>query len=338
MNTAPNDIDDLIANYLSGEATSDQIAFLDEWKNENEANHRYFEQLKLIFEKAGSTPLAEQFDTDKAWQKLRSRLSQQSQGKTIHLQPRRAPYKFFLRLAAGIIFVIIAGFFSYRFLEADPVHAVALISDKQSAPDTLPDGSGVYLNRKTRIDYSFNKKKNIHTAKLVGEAYFNIHHDEDKIFIVETEGVFIKDIGTSFNVKAYPGSPTIEVVVEEGAVMFYTGNNPGVFIKAKGKGVYNKKTKTFTASEPEPNVTAYKTKFFTFIDLSLATVVETLNAVYAEKIEIDKNLKDCRLTVSFNNENIDEIAGIIAETLGLTVSRSENTIRLKGPGCGNLKP
>ena len=138
--------------------------------------------------------------------------------------------------------------------------------------------------------------------------------------------------------KAYPDSPTVEVVVEEGEVMFYSEGNPGVYLKANGKGIYNKNTKTFTVSDPEPNVTAYKTKFFSFSNNDLRTVIKSLNDVYAEKIQIDQKLAGCRLTVSFNNESIDEIASIIGETLGLSVVRSGNLIRLEGSGCNVATP
>jgi hypothetical protein len=50
------------------------------------------------------------------------------------------------------------------------------------------------------------------------------------------------------------------------------------------------------------------------------------------------HLTSCRLTVTFEDETIDEIADVIAETLGLTVSKSANAIILKGPACGNAQP
>ena len=338
LDTAPDYIDDLIANYLVGEATPDQIAFVDEWRNKNENNRRYFEQLKLIFEKAASVPLAGQFDTDVAWQKLRAKLPLKGEARTIPLNSGYSGYKFWLRIAAGIIIFLTVGFFTYNFFETDSPQEIELQADKKTEADTLPDGSDVFLNRETKIEYSFDRKNNTHTAKLVGEAYFNINHDDDKTFIVEAEGTFIKDIGTSFNVKAYPGSPTIEVVVEEGEVMFFTEGHPGIYLKANGKGIYDKNTKTFTVAEPEANVTSYKPKFFSFSDHSLGTVVETLNSVYPQKISIDDELKGCRLTVSFNDENIDEIAHIIAETLGLTVEKSGDVIMLKGLGCVEPTP
>ncbi|MEX2233467.1 MAG: hypothetical protein WD824_14990 [Cyclobacteriaceae bacterium] len=52
MNTASDHIDVLIASCLVGEATPNEVVFVEERKNKNENNRRYFEHLKLIFEKA----------------------------------------------------------------------------------------------------------------------------------------------------------------------------------------------------------------------------------------------------------------------------------------------
>jgi ferric-dicitrate binding protein FerR (iron transport regulator) len=172
-------------------------------------------------------------------------------------------------------------------------------------------------------------------VKLKGEAYFNIHHEDDKKFIVEAEGLYIRDIGTAFNVTAYPESNTVEVVVVEGEVEFFTDDNPGIRLTANGKGVYNKNTKTFSIEQPENNVLAYKTRFFSFSDADLGSVVESLNSVYDKKIIVSEPLKACRLTVSFNDEEIGEIGAVIAETLNLRITETETEIVLEGEGCGN---
>ena len=335
MNTSPDHIDDLIASYLAGEASRAEIAFLNTWKEQSESNRRYFDQMTLIFEKAATVATVAEFDTDKAWEKVRQQLTgkKRSMPKLSH----ENQYSYW-RVAAGIALFIATGIFAYHFFQHQATVSMHVLSDKTTAADTLPDGSGVFLNRETRLDYVFDSRKNTHSARLSGEAYFDIKHNDEKTFIVEAQGTFIKDIGTSFNVKAYPDSATIEVVVEEGEVMFYTQTDSGVYLRANGKGVYNKKTGKFTVAQPEPNVTAYKTKFFSFSNHTLGTVVRTLNEVYSTHIEIDPKLNDCKLTVSFNNETIDEIAQIIAETLGLTVSKDGNVIKLKGSGCGQTQP
>lgn len=334
MSNPTDHIDELLARYLAGETSAEQSMIVNEWINKSDDNRKYFEQMKTIFDKASMPETREYFNSDLAWEALQKKIA--SRRKPIPLY-RKWSDNPFVRMAAGLLILTAVGLFAYNFFGASPDNAVEVISDLTSEADTLPDGSDVFLNRRTRIEYKFQKDQGTHTAKLVGEAYFNINHDPAKTFIVEAEGTFIKDIGTSFNVKAYPGSPTIEVVVEEGEVMFYTAGDPGIYLRANGKGIYNKETRKFTVSEPEPNVTAYKTKFFSFSNSSLADVVETLNAVYPTRIVIDDALMRCMLTVSFNDEQIDEIANVIAETLGLSVVRSGDVINLKGAGCGDRK-
>lgn len=326
-------IDDLIGKYLAGEAQPEEIIFIESWAKENEANQKYIDQFKTIFEKAASVKEFQTFNTDAAWIKLKSSLKSQK-AKSINFQPRSTSnLQLMWRIAASIIIVFGVGFFAYELFRSNDTKSIVVVATKETVTDTLPDGSDVVLNKETKLAYSFDKKRKTHTVKLKGEAYFNVQHDKSKTFIVDIAGVYIRDIGTSFNVKAYPESNTVEVVVEKGEVMFYTDKDSGVYLRENGKGIYNKATKTFIVDQPEANVLAYKTKFFSFSNTDLVTVVEDLNRVYDKKIVLGENLSNCHLTVSFSNESQEEIVAVIAETLGLTVKKSGEKITLEGPGC-----
>jgi transmembrane sensor len=331
VESTSNHIDELIGKYLSQEASVDERTQVEAWLGENEANRHYFNQFKTIFDRAVRVKNLPHFDTDAAWTNVRSRLHKKQEAKTISIQP--SGFNLAWRIAASVMLVLGVGFFAYRMLQPLTPVSMEVITAQKSEADTLPDGSGVFLNRETQLAYTFDKKKKAHVVKLKGEAYFNIQHNDDKTFIVEVDDVRIKDIGTSFNVKAYPESNTIEVVVEEGEVMFYTEKDSGIYLRAGGKGIYHKGTKTFAIEQAEPNVTAYKTRFFIFSDSDLATVVQELNNVYDKKIVIGSHLEQCRLTVSFNNESLEEIANVIAETLGLTAKVSGGDIVLEGKAC-----
>ncbi len=331
MNYSVEHIDDLIGKYLAGEAATEEILFVEAWANENEENRKHLQQCKLIFDKSFEAKGLQEFDTDAAWIKMKSRL--QNGERTISFQPQKSSTPLVWRVAASIIVILGIGFFAYQMINGSRNKSMEVVSQKETKSDTLPDGSGVFLNKKTELAYTFDKKEKSHVVKLKGEAYFNIQHEDDKKFIIDAAGVFIRDIGTSFNVKAYPEDNTVEVVVEEGKIMFYTDTDSGIYLSAKGKGIYNKTTKTFTIEQPEENVLAYKTKFFSFSNTDLRTAVDALNNVYDKKIVLGENLSNCRLTVSFNQEDIDEIAAVMAETLGLTLTNSATEIRLEGQGC-----
>ncbi len=326
-------IDELIGKYLAGEATAEEFAQVELWAKVNEANRRYLDQVSFVFEKASAIKDSQYFDEDAAWNKVKAKLKDK-ESKTVNFKPGPSGstkgFQLFWRVAASVIIAIGIGYFVFKNTSSSVKEVIA---ETKSIGDKLPDGSDVFLNKQTKLVYAYDNKKKVHVVKLIGEAFFNIKHDEKKNFIVETEGIYIRDIGTSFNVKAYADSNTIEVVVKDGIVEFFTDNDSGIFLHAGGKGVYNKATKEFKIEQPETNVLAYKTKFFSFNNQDLNSVVNDLNAVYNKRIIVNTKLKKCRLTVTFNNEDIDEIANVIAETLGLAVTTSGNNIILQGQGC-----
>jgi ferric-dicitrate binding protein FerR (iron transport regulator) len=327
-------IDELIGKYLAGEAARDEVHIVETWANESDGNRKYFDHCKLIFDRSTSVKDLQRFDADAAWAKFKSRMN--STGvRTIGGNEKKSDRDYYWMAAASVIVLLGIGFILYRMSAPAVAPQFEVAAGTTTKTDTLPDGSEVFLNKRTELTYTYDNDKKNHVVKLRGEAYFNIQHEENKTFIVDVAGVFIKDIGTAFNVKAYPDSTNIEVIVEEGSVMFYTDTDSGVYLSANGKGIYNKLTKKFSVDKPGENATSYKTKFFSFSDTDLESVIAALNNVYHKQIVIDRNLYNCHLTVSFNNENIDEIAAVIAETLGLTVTSSANEIRLEGPGCGN---
>jgi transmembrane sensor len=325
-----NDIDELLGKYLAKETSAEENSRVEKWLRQSEANQKYFDQLKLIFENAARVNDIPTFDTDQAWNSLKDKLKQNRGGKVVPLSTANS--RSYWRVAAALLLVSAFAYFTYKLLEpaTTSFKAQAL---KQVETDTLPDGSEVSLNKKTELAYTFNKKSKTHRVKLKGEAFFKIQHEEKKDFIVDAEGVLIKDIGTSFNVKAYPESNTIEVDVQEGEVKFYSESAEGILLHAGEKGIYNKTSKTFSSDRIEPNVAAYKTKYFVYSNKDLGAVVDELNSIYDKKIVIADNLRKCRLTVTFNNESIEEIANVIAETLGMTLTIAGDQLQLEGSGC-----
>jgi transmembrane sensor len=329
VNPIDNDIDDLIGKYLGGEASEQERMLVESWAAENEENKKYLRQMKTIFNKSAGAQHNDAFNADVAWQKVKSRIERR--GKVISLRERQSD-NLFLKIAASFIILLGIGylFFWHGGKAAD---TLKVATEAQAESDTLPDGSAVYLNKQTQLAYHFDKKKNTHVVDLKGEAFFNIHHDDKKNFIIDAGGVFIRDIGTSFNVKAYPDSSFIEVTVQEGEVMFFTDTDSGLYLKKDGRGIFDKKTKKFSIAQPDPNAISYKTRFFNFSDTDLVIVVNTINNIYDEKIILSDSIKNCRITVSFDHEEVSEIANIISETLNLTMERKSDSIYLSGPKC-----
>lgn len=87
----------------------------------------------------------------------------------------------------------------------------------QRAELTLPDGSKVWLNSRTRLTYplTFAKTREV---ELDGEAYFTVARNEGRNFVVKTQGMEVRVLGTEFNVKAYAGADEMQVDLLKGSV------------------------------------------------------------------------------------------------------------------------
>lgn len=333
MENTLDHIDELIGKYLAGEATAAEQAEVEAWVRVSDSNQKYFDQIKTVFVRAEAVREWQQFDTDAAWNRLKSKLSK-PEARTIAFKPENKTALYW-RVAASLLLVLSVSYFAYR-LSTQPTETIAIAATENIVQDTLPDGSTAFLNKGSKISYAYNPRRKTRSVKLEGEAYFDVKHQEEKPFVIETEDVIIEDIGTTFNVKAYPESPTIEVFVETGEVAFYTKENPGLRLTEGQTGIYHKESGSFARlTESDTNVLAYKTRVFNFYNTDLGTIAESLNEVYEVKLRVANSaLKSCRVNVSFKGEPIEVIADILAETLGLHVTRNANEIILDGSACG----
>ncbi len=333
MKSRANHIDEVLAKYVANEATAYEKDLVSLWLAENVDNKKHLEQINLIFNKVSSDKEAQHFDTDAAWTKVKSKLSRQ-QSRTIEFKSSTSNFNISLRIAASIVIALGVGFALYNQITKPP-DQLAIQATNKIITDTLPDGSTTVLNKQSSLAYEFNSKKNTRKLKLKGEAYFDVKHQADKPFIIETQDVIIEDLGTTFNVKSYEKSSTIEVYVESGEVKFYTLHDKGLSLREGQTGIYNKQSHTFMFLEKsDTNILAYKNQVFHFTNVDLNSIVESMNEVYDIKIVLaNTEIGKCRITVNFSGETIDSIVDILAETLNLDVVKSENQILLDGKGC-----
>ena len=93
--------------------------------------------------------------------------------------------------------------------------------------DTLPDGTIVWLNGNSHIEYNENFGKEKREITLYGEAFFDVAHNADVPLIVHAKTVNITVKGTAFNVKAYPEDSKVEASLIRGSIELTVKKSPG---------------------------------------------------------------------------------------------------------------
>lgn len=325
-------IDKLIARYLTGEASDDEKSRLMQWMNSSEENKKYFRDTEYTLDKTIASHKIIKVDVEKAWNKMRAGIHQKDEIKAREQSGRSFNIYGWIRVAAIILLVsgISFGLYIYYYSKGTP--PVIVTSQNKTREYKLNDSTEVFMNRESKISFMSDFGKNKREVLLAGEAYFDVKHINDKPFIVNAGGAMIKDIGTSFNIKAYAGDSIVEVYVESGQVAFYTVDNPGILIDKGETGTFEKATNSFHKSvEEKPNILDYKNKVLIFQDARLSEVIEKLNALYQTNIVLkNQELGSSRITVSFENESIESVIGVIAETLNLSLTPTSDGFILDG--------
>lgn len=324
-------IDFLIARYLSGEASLEEQTIVKQWCLTSADNRRYFEELQQIFERAATLIPDTQFDVDAAWEKIAPQIHRSQYKKLL-----RIGKQLWIATAASVALLIGIWLGIDRINNKHQAgHNLIIATTTANQSAKLPDSSKVELESNSKIIYAKGFGKSNRDVTLIGNATFEVKHQEGPAFTVKTNGTYIRDIGTTFRVETTKDTAIVEVYVKTGSVIFYTDKDKGIILKQGDTGIYNKRTKEFTKLEATSEVSPTAViRVFNFHDTNLKEVVKQLNKAYDVTITLgNPKLEACTINVRFENENIDTILSIISETLNLKVEKRGKIYILTGEEC-----
>ena len=199
----------------------------------------------------------------------------------------------------------------------------------------LSDSTVVWLNADTKLRYpkKFINSLKTRSVELEGEAFFDVAHDKDKPFIVNTDGVDIRVLGTKFNISSYSGEDSINTTVVEGVVnvVDVNDNNNHIILKPSFQASFQKSNTSLTSKEVNTlDHTAWIEKRIIFNDTPFERLVTKIERTYNVKI-INKNkiLKKEHFTGQFDIENIETIFKALSASFYFDYKIKNNTITIK---------
>jgi len=326
----PN-IDLLLARYFGGSSTPQDLEALEQWLASSPLNELEFERLTTLYQRLRS-PQLEMAMPNTAVAKAKFMAYMLSEKQTVNIKdasfPKTILFKRWMLVAASVALILSLSIVFWKLPQAQ--HDVVFATQAKPLQRVLSDQTEVKLSELSKITYSSNYGNEAKNIFLEGEASFEVGHAGNGTLRVCADETFIEDIGTVFEVSAYPDSSYISVKVSTGQVHFYTKTNKGLVIAANETGVYDKKTKTFKLLVPSVESIEKIGMHANFNAMILSEVVEIITKVYHVDIRFaDPNIAMRKITVNFDGENLDMVLQIIAETLDLTILKEENTYLLR---------
>jgi len=310
------EINDILAKHFSStELSVEEKTKLNNWKIDNLAE---FESLAKSWQTVPKFEYKE-FDTQTAWQKIDHKIVKKElkTTKVFSIKP-------FLKYAVAASIILIVTIGGFNLFGNSATNGYVAFENNTNTVKTLhlEDGSVIYLGGQTTIEYQneFASHRNI---KLNGEAFFEVHRDEQHPFIITTTYGEIEVLGTSFNINTQNKNTVVSV--KTGRVELRNDLETIILIKNES-AISNGKVIT-PKTTVNANYLSWKTGELIFKNTPIAEVINSLNSFYHTNITIEKSVNpNQNFTGQFNNQKLDVILEALTLSCNLNYIKTDNQI------------
>lgn len=293
-----------------------EIALSEQWENHTTGESRNWEAYHLV--------------TGKLQAVLESR----------KVAPKRSLGHYIARIAAILLLpILLAGgvHFLTKQYEYDKYAATQYRMETgkgERATLVLPDGTKVSLNSESVFTYPASFGKTDRNVQLEGEAYFEVTHDESLPFLVQMRKTYVKVLGTTFNIHAYPADSWVETALVEGRVEFYDATNPSnrITLSPDQTARFDLNTYRFERNPVEQRLaTAWKRGEIIFRSASWPSIIDRISTYYGVTIQQEGGgaVPLELFTGSFRHEDINNVLRNLQVLYHFTYTKTGNQIKLR---------
>ncbi|KIO47361.1 MULTISPECIES: FecR family protein [Sanguibacteroides] len=198
----------------------------------------------------------------------------------------------------------------------------------------LSDGTKVWLNAESEIDYPIEFLGDKREVFLKGEAYFEVAPDPEKPFIVKTTSMQTRVLGTSFNINAYENEPNVYTTLLTGKVevmLNKRGNASPVVLKPAMQLKLDKESGDFSVEKVRvEEITAWRYGVFMFAEDDIEVVTRMLSRWYDVKFVFDGERKGPHTFSGrmSKDDKLNEILKMLTLTGGPEFKIEGNTVHI----------
>jgi ferric-dicitrate binding protein FerR (iron transport regulator) len=308
--------DVLIAKFLSGDLSQDEIVELKIWISASKENLTYFQQVKNIWDNSDHSIDKKMIDAEKAFHAIKNRFTFRSSSAGFWYYWKKIAAILLIPLILGNILYFMYGGKNYK-RNQEPIYNELFAAFGTRSAIKLSDGTSVWLNSGSSIKYPDRFVGNKRIVELKGEAYFEVQSDLKKPFIVETSSLSVKATGTKFNVSVYTSADKAEVTLVSGKVeVNLTDNNKNIKstkLDPDQHYSFNKVSGTTSVTNEDTyKYISWKDGKLIFRNEPLSEVIKKISQVFNVDIELKgEKIQNYSYRATFQDESLVEILKLL---------------------------
>ncbi len=198
----------------------------------------------------------------------------------------------------------------------------------------LADGTKVFVNSMSRLEFPVQFSDSTREVSLEGEACFWVAKDAAHPFIVKVNGVKVEVLGTTFNINAYPDESSITTTLVEGKIKMNRLEKPGeeFILSPNDQAVIDSNSGQVKIGKVDADkFIQWVNGVYVFENQTLGAIMKTLGRWYDFNCWFEnQDLKEIEFDGRLNKyESIEPILEIIQSTGKVKVEVENNNILFK---------
>jgi hypothetical protein len=194
----------------------------------------------------------------------------------------------------------------------------------------LPDGSLVWLNSGSVLEFPTKFSKKSRDINLTGEIFIEVTQDTKKPFYIHTPDFKVNVYGTSFNVSAYKSSMASVVLVKGSVALQTKGKKDEFKLEPNYMACFNAEDGRFNSQKVDVSkYISWKDGYLTFEQTSMSEVLKQIERYYNLSFNFDKDINLQKRTCTGKihlSDNIDNVMTTITLLTATSYIRDNNII------------
>lgn len=333
----------LAERYFRGECTTEETGQILAWFDTTEGQGYLNKRLDGDLSQIAEVPDPATYDkvpTSRIKSRLDRARKRDADRRTVNtkMEKKHSRYSAIFATAASLLLLIAASFLLYHYSSQSSDKAqskqqtiVYSAGAEEQKKLSLSDGSSVRLNSNSQLIMPKVFTQDKREVTLKGEAYFEIHSNPERPFIVNTDHAVIRVLGTSFNVKTSSKAQNVQVAVKEGKVSLQekTSSNQQEVMLTKDQLGYLEVGENEIKIEQVPvdNYLSWMTRRLVFDNTPFLRVCTQLERIYDINCSIrDEQLTQIHFTANFERESLKKTLEIISNSLEINYQIEGNSV------------
>jgi ferric-dicitrate binding protein FerR (iron transport regulator) len=335
----------LIAKYLAGECSPEEKLAMEWWLEEYD-NLLLFRQIEAAWKQEQKPENDPAFNPESGLSKLHAKMAEQQEmpEEETFAKPKYIKISSWLAAASILLATGLGYFLVNRQHDGRNTAHVALETRTSGAKEIvsieLPDGTQVWLNKNSKIEYPKVFDGDERQVYLQGEAFFEVVPNPEQPFIVKSDRISTRVLGTSFDVRAYQGDETASVSVATGKVEVSKEIEEGEPIRItqltpeQELVINTEKDETYINIVSAANIAPWHLGQLVFRDNTYDEVMQALQERFGKKIEFKSSIGKCRVMASFNsNASLNDVLKLLSMSNSFDYVIGRDTVTITGGTC-----